>query len=121
MRLPLTQGLLVGRATQSPVSTNTSITLPASQPAWAEPLSPNLAGFSIEMDRWPLWSGAEVGQPNSFTNQVLQNLADRTGVPPFFRVGGESEFPHSYSRHYCILYSYSDIPRGVRLVADGKP
>lgn len=112
MRLPLTQGLLVGRATQSPVSTNTSITLPASQPAWAEPLSPNLAGFSIEMDRWPLWSGAEVGQPNSFTNQVLQNLADRTGVPPFFRVGGESAH---------TIHLYTIPPTGLRPEAEDKP
>lgn len=69
--------------------TQTSIQIPSSQPAWAEPLSPNLAAFSIEMDRWPDWAGQKVGEPNEYVNQVLTNLGERTGAMPYLRVGGE--------------------------------
>ncbi|ADV23920.1 Hypothetical Protein CGB_H2510C [Cryptococcus gattii WM276] len=71
--------------------TQTSVHIPGNQPAWAEPLSPNLAAFSIEMDRWPDWAGQKVGEPNQYTNQVLTNLGERTGVMPYLRVGANSE------------------------------
>ncbi|KNX50054.1 hypothetical protein CNBG_9274 [Cryptococcus deuterogattii R265] len=71
--------------------TQTSVHIPGNQPAWAEWLSPNLAAFSIEMDRWPDWAGQKVGQPNQYTNQVLTNLGERTGVMPYLRVGANSE------------------------------
>ncbi|ADV23898.1 Hypothetical Protein CGB_H2500W [Cryptococcus gattii WM276] len=71
--------------------TQTSVHVPNSQPAWAEWLSPNLAAFSIEMDRWPDWAGQKVGEPNQYTNQVLTNLGERTGVMPYLRVGANSE------------------------------
>ncbi|KIR53357.1 hypothetical protein I315_03947 [Cryptococcus gattii Ru294] len=71
--------------------TQTSVHIPGNQPAWAEPLSPNLAAFSIEMDRWQDWAGQKVGEPNQYVNQVLTNLGERTGVMPYLRVGANSE------------------------------
>ncbi|KIR98601.1 hypothetical protein L804_04177 [Cryptococcus deuterogattii 2001/935-1] len=71
--------------------TQTSVHVPGNQPAWAEPLSPNLAAFSFEMDRWQDWAGQKVGQPNQYVNQVLTNLGERTGVMPYLRVGANSE------------------------------
>ncbi|RSM04452.1 hypothetical protein CEP52_006788 [Fusarium oligoseptatum] len=65
--------------------------LPIEKPAWAEKLSPHLAGFSIEMDRWPDWAGQRVGKPNEYFNQLLRNLGERTGHMPFLRVGANSE------------------------------
>lgn len=97
MRLPYAEAILAARATTNSSSGTgsvqaTTIQIPTTKPAWAEHLSPQLAGFSIEQDRWPDWAGYAVGQPNNFTNQLLKNLGERTGVMPFLRVGGES-FP----------------------------
>ncbi|SPO01599.1 uncharacterized protein DNG_04272 [Cephalotrichum gorgonifer] len=70
---------------------DTTVPLPSRRPEWATKLSPHLAGFSLEMDRWPDWAGQEVGKPNEFFNQVLTNLGERTGHMPFLRVGANSE------------------------------
>ncbi|ORY31073.1 hypothetical protein BCR39DRAFT_593571 [Naematelia encephala] len=75
----------------APSATNMSLVLPAEQPCYAQPLSPNLAAFSIEMDHWRDWAGQEVGQPNTYVNQLLNNLARGTGRSPSFRVGADSE------------------------------
>uniref|UniRef100_A0A0D2XRG6 Beta-glucuronidase C-terminal domain-containing protein n=1 Tax=Fusarium oxysporum (strain Fo5176) TaxID=660025 RepID=A0A0D2XRG6_FUSOF len=68
-----------------------TLLLPAERPPWSEKLSPSLAGFSIEMDRWPDWAGREIGKPNKYFNQLLQNLGDRTGQMPTLRVGANSQ------------------------------
>lgn len=90
MYVPLAASLLGSRAlVNRQANTETTIQLPTSKPAWAEHLSPQLAAFSIEMDRWPDWAGYAVGKPNTYTNQLLQNLGERTGMMPYLRVGGE--------------------------------
>ncbi|KAJ3525242.1 hypothetical protein NM208_g11724 [Fusarium decemcellulare] len=68
-----------------------TLRLPDHRPPWVEKLSPHLAGFSLEMDRWPDWAGQEVGKSNKYFNQLLQNLAERTGHVPFLRVGANSQ------------------------------
>ncbi len=68
---------------------NATVFLPAARPAFAEKLSPNLIGFSIEMDRWTSWAGEAVGKPNTYVNQVLSVMSSFTGASPSFRVGGE--------------------------------
>ncbi|EAL19064.1 hypothetical protein CNBH1660 [Cryptococcus deneoformans B-3501A] len=77
--------------------------IPSNQPAWAEPLSPNLAAFSIEMDRWPDWAGQKVGEPNKYVNQVLTNLGERTGVMPYLRVGANSEDRATIDLSYEVM------------------
>lgn len=67
------------------------LTIPRSYPSDAEPLDPRLVAFSLEGDRWPEWAGSRVGQPNRFTEQVLQNLYERTDFRPAVRVGADSE------------------------------
>jgi len=52
-------------------------------------LSPYLAGFSNEIDRWTDWAVHEIGKPNEYVNQLLVNLGERTGRIPFLRVDGE--------------------------------
>jgi hypothetical protein len=79
------------KAYASSDASDLTVQLPTQRPAWAGKLSPHLAGFSLEMDRWPAWAGSEVGKPNKFFNQVLQNLGERTGHMPFLRVGANSE------------------------------
>lgn len=91
MYVPFAATLLTSRAIQSrQEDADTTIQLPTSKPGWAEHLSPQLAAFSIEMDRWPDWAGYAVGQPNTYTNQLLKNLGERTGMMPYLRVGGKS-------------------------------
>jgi hypothetical protein len=90
MFLPFAAALLAPRGLHvRQEGLHTTIQLPTSKPGWAEHLSPQLAAFSIEMDRWPDWAGYAVGQPNSYTNQLLKNLGDRTGMMPYLRIGGE--------------------------------
>lgn len=91
MYIPFVATLLSSRSLHTRQdNSDTTIQIPTSKPAWAEHLSPQLAAFSIEMDRWPDWAGYGVGQPNRYTNQLLKNLGDRTGMMPYLRVGGES-------------------------------
>ncbi|KAK1983634.1 hypothetical protein LZ30DRAFT_780443 [Colletotrichum cereale] len=81
----------VGHALGAGLVSDLSLRLPQQRPTWAEKLSPHLAAFSIEMDRWPDWAGQKVGEPNAYFNQLLRNLAERTGHMPFLRVGANSE------------------------------
>ncbi|KAH7411457.1 hypothetical protein BKA64DRAFT_773122 [Cadophora sp. MPI-SDFR-AT-0126] len=84
--------LFIGAEAQSsPAITNISLQLPTRIPAWTEPISPLLAGFSIEMDQWPEFAGHEVGKPNLYFNQLLQNLGERTGQMPLLRVGANTQ------------------------------
>ncbi|EAL19043.1 hypothetical protein CNBH1450 [Cryptococcus deneoformans B-3501A] len=111
MRIPLDVAHSVVRAlhtirsdsAQSGNVTQTSVQIPSNQPAWAEPLSPNLAAFSIEMDRWPDWAGQKVGEPNKYVNQVLTNLGERTGVMPYLRVGANSEDRATIDLSYEVM------------------
>lgn len=52
-------------------------------------LSPSLASFSIEQDRWVDWAGMNAENP--FFYNALDNLKQITGEPPWIRIGGDSE------------------------------
>lgn len=86
MRLPLDALLLARSAGQV---NDTKLYLPTSEPAYAQPLDPQLAAFSIEMDNWRDWAGQTVGAPNAFVNNALEQLSQRTGHPVYLRVGGK--------------------------------
>lgn len=88
MKIPLTT-LLATRGLSVPGANDTILTVPTTQPKWAEKLSPQIGAFSIEMDHWQDWAGDVVGNPNSFVNTALGHLSQRTGAPVYFRVGGE--------------------------------
>ena len=94
MRAAFFRGLLAffaWKAVQAEAPDKLKLRLPSEMPPWVEKLSPHLAAFSIEMDRWPDWAGQEVGKPNEYFNQILLNLKERTGHMPFLRVGANSE------------------------------
>lgn len=94
MRSQIAHGLLALLASSQVSAENSNeltLRLPNQMPPWVEKLSPHLAGFSIEMDRWPDWAGQEVGKPNKYFNQLLHNLGERTGHMPLLRVGANSE------------------------------
>lgn len=82
--------LFLPAVTASVVGT-TYIAVPPYQPLYARPISPDFNGFSFEFSEWPYWAGQAVGQPNTFVQQVLSNIKERTGTTPPIRVGGSSE------------------------------
>lgn len=61
-----------------------SSTLP---PDASKYLNPALASFSIETAFWTSYVG-NVSNPNILTQNLLENLKSRTGVPAEIRVGG---------------------------------
>ncbi len=77
---------LVIAATSATVAqvTNSTLNLPPFAPYYLVPLRQDVAGLSIEEDRWPDWTGNYTA-PNTYTIQLLQNLKDRTGVAVPFR------------------------------------
>ncbi|KAH6873462.1 hypothetical protein B0T10DRAFT_416446 [Thelonectria olida] len=109
MRNHLVHGLLASHAaTQSYAAENQYnfiLQLPTKKPEWAEKLSPHLAGFSLEMDRWPDWAGKELGKPNEYFNQLLHNLGERTGHMPFLRVGANSQDRASVDLNVKVMNS----------------
>ncbi|KAJ7134403.1 glycoside hydrolase family 79 protein [Mycena epipterygia] len=66
-----------------------SVSVPLSAPPEASTLSPTLFSLSIEQDTWTDWAG--IHSPNTFLSNVLDNLKQRTGQPPWFRIGADSE------------------------------
>ena len=65
------------------------ISLPLSPSSDTVLLDPSLISFSIEQDRWTDWAG--ISSPNVFLVNALDNLAQRTGQPPYIRIGADSE------------------------------
>ncbi|KAJ7505507.1 glycoside hydrolase family 79 protein [Mycena galericulata] len=66
-----------------------TVSVPLSAPSGAHTLSPTLFSLSIEQDGWTDWAGTHA--PNTFLVNVLDNLKQRTGQPPWFRIGADSE------------------------------
>ncbi|KAL5500869.1 hypothetical protein ACEPAH_9256 [Sanghuangporus vaninii] len=66
-----------------------SVSVPSTAPSSAAVLDAGLVSFSIEQDRWTDWAGT--GAPNTFFVNTLENLAERTGAPPWIRIGANSE------------------------------
>ena len=53
------------------------------------PISPSFAGLGIEFSNLFSFTGAEVA--NNLSINLLTTLANYTGVPPHFRIGGNSQ------------------------------
>lgn len=94
-----------------------SIGLPPSLPKYSKPLNKDLIGLSIEMDKWTSWAGASVGQPNTYVNQVLSNLASLTGNPVPLRVGGESAI-HGFT--FPLVYVLNTLTCTLPPVANSE-
>lgn len=71
------------------VTANVSLSVPGSQPPFAKPVDPAFVSFSLEFQYWPVYAGNGTLDSNCYLNQLLSNLAERTGKPPAIRVGGE--------------------------------
>jgi hypothetical protein len=55
----------------------------------SDQLDPAFAGFGIEPSNLLSFTGGDA--PNTFSIQLLQNLADYSGAPPHIRVGGNTQ------------------------------
>lgn len=61
-------------------------------------LAPSFAGFGIEPSN--LFSFTGWNEPNEFSIQLLQNLADYAGAPPHIRIGGNTQDYMMYDPTY---------------------
>ncbi|KAL9714254.1 hypothetical protein Ac2012v2_002564 [Leucoagaricus gongylophorus] len=66
-----------------------NITVSVTAPVAATQVAPSLIGLSVEQDRWTDWVG--LSNQNQFFLNVLENLKDLSGEPPYIRIGGNSE------------------------------
>lgn len=77
-------------------------------------LSPSFAGFGIEPSN--LFSFTGGSETNALSINLLQNLADYTGVPPHMRIGGNTEdnmiYDDSYSE-YSLQYNANADGQGA--------
>jgi hypothetical protein len=69
-------------------STSVSISYNAPDGA-SDYIDPSFAGFGIEPSNMFSFTGGDT--PNQFSVQLLQNLADYSGVPPHIRLGGNTQ------------------------------
>jgi hypothetical protein len=66
------------------------------------PLDPSFPGFGIESSNLFSYTGGE--DPNKFSIQLLQNLADFAGKPPHIRVGGNTQDYMIYDEEHIDFY-----------------
>ncbi|KAJ7212289.1 hypothetical protein GGX14DRAFT_622928 [Mycena pura] len=85
-----------------------SISVPSSAPSGSATLSPSLFSLSIEQDAWTDWAGAT--EPNTFLVNVLDNLKQRTGEPPWFRIGADSEDRTDFNPAVQFSQTVSSVP-----------
>lgn len=77
-----------------------SVSIPLTPPSSAPTLNPALLSFSIEQDRWTDWAGTSA--PNTFFLNALSNLQQRTGQPPWIRIGADSEDHTNFSPNVAV-------------------
>ncbi|KAJ6557288.1 glycoside hydrolase family 79 protein [Mycena vulgaris] len=85
-----------------------SVSVPLSAPPGAATLSPTLFSLSIEQDTWTDWAGIDT--PNTFLTNVLDNLKQRTGEPPWFRIGADSEDRTNFNPDIQYSQTVSSTP-----------
>lgn len=78
--------LLTSRALAQSISISPGTTAPDGA---SDYLNPSYAGFGIEPSNLFSFTGGDV--PNTFSVQLLQNLADYSGGPPHIRLGGNTQ------------------------------
>lgn len=66
------------------------IDIPKRHDGSAAPLPPGFVAFSIEFAFFPDFAGNK-SNPNTFSNNLLNNLRDLQGTKPYIRVGGNTQ------------------------------
>ena len=91
------------------------VTISLIAPSDAPLVAPDLVSLSIEQDRWVDWAGT--AEPNQFFYNALDNLVQITNLPPFIRIGADSEDHTDFSsdvevyssRQFCPIHG-ADLP-----------
>jgi hypothetical protein len=84
MHLSSALGLIALSYLSFATAQNVSISLPAAIPANATVLDPHLCSMSLEFQSLEYYAG-DLGKPNQFTHNVVQNIVERVGQPPAVR------------------------------------
>jgi hypothetical protein len=79
----------VQTSSAQPALAQITISLPSGRPEIVASLDPALTSFSIEQDGWTDWAGIDA--PNTFWSNAMDNLRQLTGVPPWIRIGANTE------------------------------
>ncbi|KAJ7729661.1 hypothetical protein DFH07DRAFT_756670 [Mycena maculata] len=87
---------------------NLTVSVPLSSPSGAPTLSGTLFSLSIEQDGWTDWAGTHA--PNTYLVNVLDNLKQRTGQPPWFRIGADSEDRTNFNPAVEFSQTVSSVP-----------
>ena len=74
---------------------------PLTAPATAFSISKSFISLSIEADLWPSWVGTT--KRNEFFYNALDNLQQKTGMPPQIRIGGNSEDRTNFGDNVQVL------------------
>lgn len=67
-----------------------TVTIPNTASAAGAVLPEAFVSFSIEFSSWPDFAGNK-SNPNTFSDNLLNNLRDFQGTKPYFRVGGNTQ------------------------------
>ncbi|KAI9170626.1 Beta-glucuronidase [Paramyrothecium foliicola] len=82
----------------------------------AVPLDKQLMSLSVEFGNTVDFFG-DVGKPNTFSQQLLQNVVDRSGVPAILRIGGNTQDRANFCEHcpdtmHTIVTNDPNDPKG---------
>jgi hypothetical protein len=75
---------------RSPDSSSTSAKIPSKAPHGAGVPLDHFVSFSVEFSYFPDYAG-NLTHPNTFSNNLLNNIASLSGSKPYVRVGGSSQ------------------------------
>jgi len=84
-------GNLVGFHEKRTSSTGNAIGVSANPENASSPLLGGYVSYSIELAFFPDYAG-NTSSPNSFSYNLISNLKDIQGVPPYIRVGGNTQY-----------------------------
>ena len=81
-----------------PSSNSSIISVSNAPPAGAGVPLEAFVSFSIEFAFFPDFAG-NISHPNTFSNNLLNNIGNLTGTKPFIRVGGNTQYVSSLAFH----------------------
>jgi len=76
-------------------SNSSAISVSAKPENASNPLLEGYVSYSIEFAFFPDYAG-NTSSPNSFSYNLISNLRDIQGVPPYIRVGGNTQYEISH-------------------------
>ncbi|KAF2842877.1 glycoside hydrolase family 79 protein [Patellaria atrata CBS 101060] len=88
--LPATESFLSGHLQPVPTPTGKKISVPGNAEGASVTVLPSFVSYSIEFAFFPDFAG-NLSQPNTFSENLLNNIAALSGSKPNIRVGGNTQ------------------------------